>query len=154
MGSPPHTWRILGDEFGSDPSVQDHLHIRGEYNASPQDLMIQVGSPPHTWRIQPTSDRLWPPPRITSTYVENTDIVSFCFCNKEGSPPHTWRILRLFELIPAVPGITSTYVENTDKTHSPPRAFQDHLHIRGEYSAKPNLTSHSLGSPPHTWRIL
>ena len=30
----------------------------------------------------------------------------------------------------------------------------DHLHIRGEYTVSKHWKINSLGSPPHTWRIL
>ena len=50
--------------------------------------------------------------------------------------------------------ITSTYVENTGLFNKRTINLWDHLHIRGEYCfASLSLTS-SLGSPPHTWRIL
>ncbi len=32
--------------------------------------------------------------------------------------------------------------------------LQDHLHIRGEYADQGRAIMNSLGSPPHTWRIL
>ena len=58
------------DEFQT--MVEDHLHIRGEYFATPAFNCEYTGSPPHTWRIQPplTQDEIRK--RITSTYVENT----------------------------------------------------------------------------------
>ena len=50
--------------------------------------------------------------------------------------------------------ITSTYVENTYQNHQDKNMFQDHLHIRGEYSEAIRPTGKDSGSPPHTWRIL
>ena len=72
IGSPPHTWRILGflmfaaallritsthveNTFcGGDCNsvVKDHLHTRGEY-LKVLVLWVDIsGSPPHTWRIR------------------------------------------------------------------------------------------------------
>ena len=91
---------------------QDHLHIRGEYVLLFCYCSVVVGSPPHTWRILLTPFQIDPIHRITSTYVENTDLFEDMFnsdqdhlhirgeyngaalCGKgiSGSPPHTWRI--------------------------------------------------------------
>ena len=45
-------------------------------------------------------------------------------------------------------------MENTSQAVTKILMFQDHLHIRGEYSAEVTLTKSPAGSPPHTWRIL
>ena len=132
-GSPPHTWRIqccsnlrlVKDRITSTYventfmesldlfKMQDHLHIRGEYNTV--RLFISSAS------------------RITSTYVENTR--GLCLKHNRakdhlhirgeygdnmdlgnhlvGSPPHTWRILLFLSLLISFNRITSTYVENT-----------------------------------------
>ena len=112
--------------------------------------------------------------RITSTYVENTFLLSAAsstsrdhlhirgeyksllmgYLKNTGSPPHTWRIHadlsdKLYET-----RITSTYVENTKNTVTMAWLAQDHLHIRGEYSQVHTRNIGKLGSPPHTWRIL
>ena len=91
-GSPPHTWRIRRFTWIQNPttritstyventrkttkkrtSIQDHLHIRGEYSVPNTRLFHGVGSPPHTWRILALSPFCPPCLRITSTYVENT----------------------------------------------------------------------------------
>ena len=92
---------------------QDHLHIRGENAILGQMLFGVSGSPPHTWRkpsVFATDKRN---PRITSTYVEKTFMVSLVLVRQQdhlhirgenykllqrhqlllGSPPHTWRKL-------------------------------------------------------------
>ena len=74
---------------------QDHLHIRGEYMKGEITWQIQLGSPPHTWRIPAHQKERETDSRITSTYVENTQL---------------WQ----------------------EKTCS----WQDHLHIRGEYTKR------------------
>ena len=52
-----------------------------------------------------------------------------------GSPPHTWRILCIVISMDIHMRITSTYVENTQCIPFSLPRFEDHLHIRGEYSA-------------------
>ena len=112
---------------------EDHLHIRGEYTVSKRWKISNLGSPPHTWRIPTPASLFQSPLRITSTYVENTNL-SASEHNKakdhlhirgeysiplistpwsKGSPPHTWRILFGHGTGAAGHGITSTYVENT-----------------------------------------
>ncbi len=173
LGSPPHTWRIplalsstrivLGitstyventhDTLFHLEFPWDHLHIRGEY---PSFLVS------YDW-----------PNGITSTYVENTSIAEhmqifdqdhlhirgeYTNCawsanRLTGSPPHTWRIRINRTHASWVYGITSTYVENTPEAKDPTGEFEDHLHIRGEYSYSSCVCFKSSGSPPHTWRI-
>ena len=133
---------------------KDHLHIRGEYTWKQVFILIIIGSPPHTWRIRHSKKFYHGRSGITSTYVENThnipkmvgDLEDHLHIRGEyspmlyhepfllGSPPHTWRIPLSAICLFCWLGITSTYVENT--RYSPPVAwlFQDHLHIRGEYS--------------------
>ena len=133
---------------------RDHLHIRGEYPSRRRFQRSKRGSPPHTWRIHNHNFSSWIFNRITSTYVENTDIIvmvergkrdhlhirgeyiaaSFLVTIIKGSPPHTWRILNPRPGKTAIIRITSTYVENTVNTASIKQGTQDHLHIRGEYS--------------------
>ena len=48
--------------------------------------------------------------------------------------------------------ITSIYVEKTHATYCVRNSLRDHLHIRGENSAKIVAESGKSGSPPHTWR--
>ena len=50
--------------------------------------------------------------------------------------------------------ITSTHVENTLRGETNIADDGDHLHIRGEYKREEIKMTYSLGSPPHTWRIL
>ncbi len=153
VGSSPHTWRIRRTVLSGSVSFRiistyventlnnnhivvfrkDHLHIRGEYNFTPNISNFELGLSPHTWRI--LLILIWKNThlRIISTYVENTSALSsVCFVYKDhlhirgeynintaetntikGSSPHTWRI-------PQSAGNTS-------------RVGQDHLHIRGEY---------------------
>ncbi len=112
--------------------------------------------------------------RITSTYVENTVVCcGYSIKGKDhlhirgeymmtliallmmvGSPPHTWRILWNKHCSKWYLRITSTYVENTLRPSVDAVGDKDHLHIRGEYKTKTAETQASLGSPPHTWRIL
>ena len=112
-----------------------------------------LGSPPHTWRILPVVDFEADDGGITSTYVENTTVVSLVVNTSKdhlhirgeylihlwlnhmqlGSPPHTWRILW-------VPLLADPIV-------------RDHLHIRGEYYFSRTTARIGVGSPPHTWRI-
>ena len=53
-------------------TIQDHLHIRGEYVLKLVLVVMIQGSPPHTWRILLSSIVKVYVMRITSTYVENT----------------------------------------------------------------------------------
>src|SRR5699024_6939365 len=132
-----------------------------------------MGSPPHTWRIQYQPVRLSGRLRITSTYVENTASLyqiqspkrdhlhirgeyprRACPIGKSpGSPPHTWRIQGKMLFSFCLIRITSTYVENTFLFCLFVNVNKDHLHIRGEYSSKPQYSFFKSGSPPHTWRI-
>ena len=102
-GSPPHTWRIqLGvintklNQGITSTYVEntyriwtcifrqwDHLHIRGEYNNVIFVSRDYLGSPPHTWRIPALSTCTWEEMRITSTYVENTELKQFLDVAKE-----------------------------------------------------------------------
>ena len=105
MENTGQSWQVKG-------SMRDHLHIRGEYQATALMLHVNLGSPPHTWRIQALATAGLGLNGITSTYVENTvletykDIIlkdhlhirgeynrkdGINMINK-GSPPHTWRI--------------------------------------------------------------
>ena len=54
------------------PPGEDHLHIRGEYLDSDEEINVGAGSPPHTWRILLKPFIASVISRITSTYVENT----------------------------------------------------------------------------------
>ena len=71
-GSPPHTWRILGQVIsyaltgGITSTYVENTNIYGIAVRRPQ------GSPPHTWRIRREIGLYFASPRITSTYVENT----------------------------------------------------------------------------------
>ena len=96
IGSPPHTWRIpsvpaccrpsLGitstyventmSSVSQSSTIGDHLHIRGEYLYFKRRLIMNEGSPPHTWRIRIFLCSFIFAVRITSTYVENTNIFS------------------------------------------------------------------------------
>ena len=71
-----------------------------------------------------------------------------------GSPPHSWRILQKPAKMFKANRITSTLVENTILHQERQTVNQDHLHTRGEYSTICLLVTTSLGSPPHSWRIL
>ena len=113
----------------------DHLHIRGEYLLLKVRQTLNRGSPPHTWRIRYYCWRFCRNKGITSTYVENTSVLSFRnFLTKDhlhirgeyanigtiskgaiGSPPHTWRIPAKSSCCHLVMRITSTYVENTSQ---------------------------------------
>ena len=115
---------------------------------------INIGSPPHTWRIQPfkllsikrAKDHL----HIRGEY-------SFLTSQNwwgAGSPPHTWRILLLSSTYLIFVRITSTYVENTFPDDWKFYEAEDHLHIRGEYPLWDGSLVLTIGSPPHTWRIL
>ena len=192
-GSPPHTWRIqysacslLGlmritstyVENTNKPTTvlrrdEDHLHIRGEYSLVIKRSFFMLGSPPHTWRIPIFFSFNVVLFRITSTYVENTNID--CIKNiinrdhlhirgeypsrrrfqrsKRGSPPHTWRIHNHNFSSWIFNRITSTYVENTMVKATQCLILQDHLHIRGEYGYYCYGRTWEEGSPPHTWRI-
>ena len=132
-----------------------------------------MGSPPHTWRIPVSCAYADSFSRITSTYVENTDMrvdynevaedhlhirgeyykVLHLFYARTGSPPHTWRIqsIRLRSMVKL--RITSTHVENTFCYCRHGTYVEDHLHTRGEYLNLNAITLDQIGSPPHTWRI-
>ena len=92
IGSPPHTWRIqrlvlqnqhlmritsthvenTSPAEEKQPDTEDHLHTRGEYEASSTTKHLNKGSPPHTWRILEEKEKIFRTERITSTHVENT----------------------------------------------------------------------------------
>ena len=76
LGSPPHTWRILSGYKLANVAKKDHLHIRGEYQKVKEENHALKGSPPHTWRILSTRLSANASIRITSTYVENTPLIS------------------------------------------------------------------------------
>ena len=173
QGSPPHVWRIhdkarsfipvLGitstcventvDTGYLSHSLQDHLHMCGEYIQTVSPPMHLIGSPPHTWRIRSRLFIGYSFNRITSTYVENTATLFFMEKYSEdhlhirgeyrqssaksnyylGSPPHTWRIPPGHVVMISEFRITSTYVENTLFKICISASKQDHLHIRGEY---------------------
>ena len=97
-GSPPHTWRKrinhqedstlrritstyvekTQQNIGFLPSVEDHLHIRGENRDALAQGNKGVGSPPHTWRKLGDDDKGTSYLRITSTYVEKTNSSGKC----------------------------------------------------------------------------
>ena len=132
-----------------------------------------IGSPPHTWRILCRFFLYCLLQGITSTHVENTQALSDIPYGKgdhlhtrgeyylklvkkrtcEGSPPHTWRILHSKLSAATTVRITSTHVENTNTMTTIPYVERDHLHIRGEYAKRGEITDQKMGSPPHTWRI-
>ena len=134
-GSPPHTWRIqkvqsqmhqliritstyVENTVWTNPPIgcpQDHLHIRGEYLKIINLQVMLKGSPPHTWRIRKLAIYKRKTTRITSTYVENTDLQEMNQQWQNGSPPHTWRIPDWRNSIGWTTRITSTYVENTNR---------------------------------------
>ena len=71
-----------------------------------------------------------------------------------GSPPPTWGIRRNPEEVSKVVRITPTYVGNTVRHAFSGYPYQDHPHLRGEYSSCAFEESSMLGSPPPTWGIL
>ena len=125
------------------------------------------------WRIPSAPSAKLDGIRITSTCVENTNLLKAPsaplkdhlhirgeykdtekkFLKVLGSPPHTWRILNSCTITSHMLRITSTYVENTLIWSVLYRCYQDHLHIRGEYDKTQIYFVASMGSPPHTWRI-
>ena len=64
------------DDQKEEIHAGDHLHIRGEYSLSNFHGASDVGSPPHTWRILLDGDFKIFNLGITSTYVENTFLIS------------------------------------------------------------------------------
>ena len=52
--------------------IEDHLHIRGEYDVAMFAILKNIGSSPHTWRIHGVLKVLMLSIGIISTYVENT----------------------------------------------------------------------------------
>ena len=98
LGSSPHTWRIpltlvlvhirlrIISTYVENTEkvrclrtkIQDHLHIRGEYELGYMLNDVRIGSSPHTWRIQAHFFKVWTKFRIISTYVENT--IKFLRC--------------------------------------------------------------------------
>ena len=95
-----------------EDNIEDHLHMRGEYDELNLRLDCYVGSPPHAWRILKSLSGQINQARITSTCVENTrTLLSSTHLIKDhlhmrgeylstlaavhdtsGSPPHAWRI--------------------------------------------------------------
>ena len=171
-GSPPHTWRKLNpikifsvwlgitstyvEKTRPLPNkiniTWDHLHIRGENYCFYYCQSFELGSPPHTWRKQWDGSTDNHQNRITSTYVEKTELWllskildkdhlhirgenssnnSYLSING-GSPPHTWRKQYETDDHSETIGITSTYVEKTKVNRLALPHRQDHLHIRGE----------------------
>ena len=135
-------------------TTADHLHIRGENRKQIFQLMKSSGSPPHTWRKQKANIPANEEFRITSTYVEKTNLHFIILSMLQdhlhirgenySSPLYRLRRIR----------ITSTYVEKTRCLKRAGRESKDHLHIRGENHTLQNQQTHQLGSPPHTWRKL
>ena len=62
-----------------------HLHIRGEYAEVSVDHSRRVCSPPHTWRIRVLMSSWDFGSMFTSTYVENTNVLT---PNKENTNVH------------------------------------------------------------------
>ena len=113
-------------------------------------------------------------PRITPAYAENTGLHSMKLLTHKdhprirgeyrgfrrmvyyrlGSPPHTRRILKGNSGSVLQTGITPAYAENTMGSNSDFNITKDHPRIRGEYGESPRSSNTSLGSPPHTRRIL
>ena len=134
---------------------------------------VEKGSPPHVWRIHDEVYSSNERKGITSTCVENTktqkvfnrddeDHLHMCgeYCKGSwlnghglGSPPHVWRIRLVIIGHSPDDGITSTCVENTYRCHLLALAYQDHLHMCGEYVIKICKKNITKGSPPHVWRI-
>ena len=153
IGSPPHVWRIRSKLYKTylpqritSTCVEntifslcgffcfwDHLHMCGEYQKLEQTMTKPLGSPPHVWRIHSIYFWLGRSNGITSTCVENTNLLWLipkmardhlhmcgeyvaslgCRRGEAGSPPHVWRIHRRHNLATIPTRITSTCVENT-----------------------------------------
>ena len=125
------------------------------------------------WRIPSAPSAKLDGIRITSTCVENTNLLKAPsaplkdhlhirgeykdtekkFLKVLGSPPHTWRIQPWHKRWWIYLRITSTYVENTINYKRGHGDNMDHLHIRGEYRLDAIFVTLIEGSPPHTWRI-
>ena len=173
MGSPPHTWRIRqftgfkntmqgitstyveNTPFAMSAyvSFKDHLHIRGEYLSDLFATLPSIGSPPHTWRILALSCKPINQIRITSTYVENTVLLSWALTGMRDHLHIRGEYNSLDIKVLPSRRITSTYVENTHNLFLIFGIRQDHLHIRGEYWFCKRSCKPDSGSPPHTWRI-
>ena len=135
-------------------SIQDHLHIRGEYFIVGYPQAIAIGSSPHTWRIlsRPNLFKLILQDHLHIRGEYMSKWINFKI--NEGSSPHTWRILINICTQFGNLRIISTYVENThDRPYTLDRVW-DHLHIRGEYQLLLHYLLDRQGSSPHTWRIL
>ena len=133
LGSPPHTWRIRQDFLiwsstaritstyvENTPGLgfkhrieKDHLHIRGEYSLIYQRIKQKWGSPPHTWRIRNHDPFGWWPTGITSTYVENTSLITVIFLLIRDHLHIRGEYSVTIVTAISYPRITSTYVENT-----------------------------------------
>ena len=131
-----------------------------------------LGSSPHTWRSLERTLTNCLQFRIISTYVEITCNVKLHHLSFEdhlhirgdhapdmiknarevGSSPHTWRSLLALQILTGARRIISTYVEITYLREHKSRAFQDHLHIRGDHGMPNNTLGQYIGSSPHTWR--
>ena len=102
-GSPPHTWRkhMMLNKWTIKTRItstyvektlstlikniwsRDHLHIRGENLSASSWITSDSGSPPHTWRKPLSLNSLILFFRITSTYVEKTNLNQKLDINKE-----------------------------------------------------------------------
>ena len=71
-----------------------------------------------------------------------------------GSPPLAWGIHWAYAYSLGLIGITPTCVGNTFFHHIEFYNFQDHPHLRGEYSASLGSIAVGMGSPPLAWGIL
>ncbi len=71
----------------------------------------------------------------------------------EGSPPHVRRVLRRGVSRPFAPGITSACAESTFAIKTTAPGGRDHLRMCGEYDFLEEITTDTLGSPPHVRRV-
>ena len=153
LGSPPLTWGIpdlwgrIFNQLGITPTyvgntgyhfhktllVEDHPHLRGEYQRRPRRHRQPLGSPPLAWGIPKRRKKQWQITRITPTCVGNTTghkprhdriqdhphlrgeyVGEDNFIHVDlGSPPLAWGILNKMDTFSTIVRITPTCVGNT-----------------------------------------
>ena len=131
------------------------------------------GSPPLAWGIPVCVFDISQTERITPTCVGNTSrpqqgcarvkdhphlrgeyvTIGPTWATIEGSPPLAWGIHFAFSHNSSSSRITPTCVGNTIFANSQNTRFEDHPHLRGEYTTSLFTTANSKGSPPLAWGI-
>ena len=153
--------------------ARDHPHLRGEYKQGFDLMITREGSPPLAWGIQDRFGAASVVTRITPTCVGNTKLADLYKIPTEdhphlrgeylsstvvpkhgkGSPPLAWGIRSVKIDGKTLHRITPTCVGNTSRSIVCHVVWEDHPHLRGEYTPKGRSSSGWAGSPPLAWGI-